>query len=117
MTEGWGADLVFEASGSEKAAEDLFRYLCPGGKVVYIGLPGEPVRFDVVGASVKEAGVLTIFRYAHVFPRALALMGSGKINLKPLITETFGFDESVKAFDFAVDPPQASIKSQIELRE
>ncbi len=113
LTEGWGANLVFEASGSEKAAERMFEYLCPGGRVVYIGLPGAPVPFDVVAASVKEASVVTIFRYAHVYPRALALMGSGKIDVKPLITDTFAFTESVKAFDYARRPKPTSIKAQI----
>ncbi len=116
LTQGWGADLVFEASGSEKAAERMFEYLCPGGRVVYIGLPGAPVRFDVVAASVKEASVVTIFRYAHVYPRALALMGSGKIDLKPLITDQFGFEDSVKAFDYARNPKPTSIKTQIVLQ-
>jgi len=115
LTGGWGADLVFEASGSEKAAERMFEYLCPGGRVIYIGLPGAPVPFDVVAASVKEASVITIFRYAHVFPRALALMGSGKIDLKPLITDRFAFEDSVKAFDYARRPKPASIKAQIVL--
>ena len=45
--------------------------------------------YDVVAAQVKEARVEHVFRYAHVYPRALALMGSGKIDVKPLITDTF----------------------------
>ncbi|MCC7191326.1 MAG: NAD(P)-dependent alcohol dehydrogenase [Phycisphaeraceae bacterium] len=114
-TDGWGADIVFEASGNAKAASGVFDPLAPGGKVVFIGMPGEPVALDVVAAQVKEARIETIFRYAHVYPRALALMGSGKINLKPLITNRFRFDESVKAFDFACHMPADAVKAQIEL--
>ncbi len=112
-TDGWGADIVFEASGNAKAAARVFDSLCPGGRVVYIGMPGEPISYDVVAAQVKEARVEHVFRYAHVYPRALALMGSGKIDLKPLITDTFQFSESVRAFDFACQMPATSVKAQI----
>lgn len=114
-TDGWGADIVFEASGNAKAAAGVFDPLAPGGKVVFIGMPGEPVALDIVAAQIKEARIETIFRYAHVYPRALALMGSGKINLKPLITNRFKFNESVKAFDFASNMPADAVKAQIEL--
>lgn len=112
-TDGWGADIVFEASGNARAAAGVFEPLCPGGRVVYIGMPGEPIPYDVVAAQVKEARVEHVFRYAHVYPRALALMGSGKIDVKPLITDTFEFKDSVKAFDFACDMPPTSVKAQI----
>ena len=84
-------------------------------RVVFIGMPGEPIAYDVVAAQVKEARVEHVFRYAHVYPRALALMGSGKIDVKPLITDTFDFKDSVKAFDFACDMPPTSVKAQIVL--
>jgi len=56
-----------------------------------------------------------IFRYAHVYPRALALMGSGKIDLKPLLTDRFAFADSIKALDYARHLPPTSVKAQIEL--
>lgn len=112
-TDGWGADIVFEASGNARAAAGVFEPLCPGGRVVYIGMPGEPIPYDVVAAQVKEARVEHVFRYAHVYPRALALMGSGRIDVKPLITDTFEFKDGVKAFDFACDMPPTSVKAQI----
>lgn len=115
LTDGWGADIVFEASGSAQAAAGVFEPLCPGGRVVLIGMPGEPIPYDVVAAQVKEARVEHIFRYAHVYPRALALMGSGKIDLKPLITDKFEFKDSIEAFEFASDLPPTSVKAQIEL--
>ncbi len=114
-TDSWGADLVFEASGSEKAAETLFEPLCPGGRVVYIGMPGAAVPIDITAAQIKEASVATIFRYANVYPRALALMGSGKIDLKPLITERYSFEKSVDAFEYALNRKPTSVKIQIEV--
>ena len=114
-TDGWGVDIVFEASGNARAAADVFKPLCPGGRVVLIGMPGAPVPFDIVAAQLKEARVESIFRYAHVFPRALALMGSGKIDVKPLLTDRYGFEESVAAFDYACAPRPTSVKIQIDL--
>lgn len=113
MTDGWGVDIVFECSGNEKAAAGVFEPLRPGGTVVYIGMPLKPIAYDVVAAQVKEAHIEHVFRYTHVYPRALALMGSGKIDVKPLITDKFTFAQSVEAFDFAVHMPLTSVKAQI----
>ena len=116
ITEGWGADIVFEASGSEQAAKLIFDLLCPGGRVVYIGMPAKGiVPIDIVGAQIKEASIETIFRYAHVYPRALNLMGAGKIDVKPLITETYPFDDAVKAIEYGCNPKPTSVKIQITL--
>jgi D-xylulose reductase len=115
LTEGWGADIVFECSGSAAAAAGLLEPLRPGGCVVLVGMPEEPVAFDVVAAQVKEARVETVFRYAHVYPRALALMESGRIDVKPLITDSFRFADSVAAFRFADAMPATSVKAQITL--
>lgn len=114
-TGGWGVDIVFEASGSPRAAASVFGPLAPGGTVVFVGMPVEPVRFDIVAAQVKEARVETVFRYAHVYPRALALMESGSIDLKPLITDRFAFADAVEAFEFAREMPPDSVKAQIHL--
>lgn len=115
VTDGWGADIVFEASGNAKAAASVFEALSPAGRVVFIGMPGEPIAYDVVAAQVKEARVEHVFRYAHVYPKALALMGSGRLNVRPLITNTFPFRDSVAAFNFAADMPPSSVKVQIAL--
>ena len=114
-TDGWGADLVFEASGNARAAASVFEVLCPGGCVVFIGMPGGPIAYDVVAGQIKEARVEHVFRYAHVYPRCLALMGSGQLSVKPLITETYAFADSIAAFDYAKAPKPTSVKVQIEL--
>jgi len=117
LTEGWGADIVFEASGSPVAIQGVHEPLCPGGRIVLVGLPIKPVSWDLVALSAKEASIETVFRYAHVYPRALALMGSGKIDVKPLISRTFEFQDSVEAFDFALKMPPDCVKAQIQVSQ
>jgi D-xylulose reductase len=114
-TGGWGADLVFEASGSAKAFSGIFDLVRPGGAVVLVGLPVEPVQFDVPGAISKEVRIETVFRYANIFDRALQLIASGKVDLKPLITETFRFEDSIRAFERAASARPTDIKLQIRM--
>ncbi|MBU0608213.1 MAG: NAD(P)-dependent alcohol dehydrogenase [Armatimonadetes bacterium] len=115
LTDGWGADLVFECSGHPAVVPGLFDLLCPGGAVVFIGMFQGPIPYDTVAAMMKEARVEHVFRYAHQYPRSLALMGSGKIDLKPLITDVFPFSQSLEAFAYASDPRPTSVKVQIEV--
>jgi D-xylulose reductase len=114
-TDGWGCDVVFEATGSPRAAASVFEPLAPGGCVVMIGGQSEPIAYDAGAAMVREARVENIFRYAHVFPRCVAMLASGTIDVKPLITRTFDFEDSVRAFEIAASAPPADVKMQIEL--
>jgi len=59
LTDDWGADILFECSGSTRVAETVF---------------------------------------------------------KPLITDSFSFDESVKAFDYCVNMPPSNVKAQIQMQ-
>ncbi|MER8709544.1 NAD(P)-dependent alcohol dehydrogenase [Mesorhizobium sp. M1088] len=115
LTDGWGADVVFECSGSSKAWETLLDLPRPGGAVVVVGLPVAPIAFDVATASTREVRIETVFRYAHQYERAIALMGSGRVDLKPLISATFPFEDSINAFDRAVEARPADVKLQILL--
>ena len=114
-TDAWGVEVVFECSGNPRAATGVFDALAPGGRVVYVGIPADPFPYDLAKAMVREARVEHVFRYAHVFPRCVGLLASGAINLKPLITRTFAFADSVQAFDIAASAPPGQVKMQIVL--
>ncbi|MBR2688419.1 MAG: NAD(P)-dependent alcohol dehydrogenase [Aquamicrobium sp.] len=116
-TDGWGVDIVFEASGNPKAFSDLFRPVRPGGAIVLVGLPVDPVAVDVPAAISKEVRIETVFRYANIFERALQLIASGKVDLKPLITETFDFARSILAFERAARGLPSDVKLQIRMNE
>ncbi len=114
-TDGWGVDVLFEASGSSRVYPTMFDMVRPGGAVVIVGIPVEPVDFNVAAAVVNELRIETVFRYANVYDRAIDLIASGKVNLNPLISETFDFDDSIKAFERAAEGRPTDVKLQIRV--
>lgn len=116
LTEGWGADVVFECSGAPAAWETLLDLPRPGGCLVVVGLPVVPVELDVSRASTLELRIENVFRYAHQYDRAINLIGSGKVDLKPLISQTFDFAQSVAALERAAEGRPTDVKLQIRLR-
>ncbi|MEM0950230.1 MAG: NAD(P)-dependent alcohol dehydrogenase [Pseudomonadota bacterium] len=114
-TDGWGCDLVFECSGADKAILQSPQFVCPGGAIVLVGMPIEPAPMDIVSLQAKEARLETVFRYANVYDRAINLIASGKVDLKPLVSETFAFADSIAAFDRAVEQRPTDVKLQIKL--
>jgi len=116
-TEGWGADVVFECAGAAPSIQTALDVVAPAGAVVWVGMPVDPVPVDIVLAQSKEIRMETVFRYANMYDRAIALIGSGKVDLTPLISETFAFDDSIKAFDRAVEARPTDVKIQIRVAE
>lgn len=114
-TQSWGADVVFECSGAPQAILGLPQLVRPGGAVVLIGMPVDPVPFDIVGMQARQARIETVFRYANIYDRAINLLASGKVDLKPLISETFSFDNSIAAFERALEQRPEDVKLQIQV--
>jgi D-xylulose reductase len=117
FTDNWGADVVFECSGAAQAILDLPKFVCPGGTIVLVGMPVDPVPVDIVGIQAREARIETVFRYANVYDRAIDLIASGKVDLKPLISATLDFKDSIAAFDRAVEQRPGDVKLQIRVAD
>lgn len=110
-TDGWGAEVVIEASGADAVYPGFADYSCPGGKVVLVGIPLQPVPFDIAKIQAKELNTASVFRYANMYPKAINLISSGKIDVKPLISKTYSVDNAKAAFDHAArqDPDVVKI--------
>ena len=111
----WGANIIFEASGATKAYDVIFDSICPAGKVVIVGNPMNSIPMDFATLLTKEIEIKTVFRYAHQYERAINLLSSSKIDVKPMITDTVAFDDSIKAFERAAKNLPEDVKIQIQL--
>ncbi len=116
-TGNWGADIVFEASGAASAIAGMVALCAPAGRIVVVGVPVHGAPIDLAGAINKELEISTVFRYANVFDRALKLIASGKVDLKPLISKTFRFDQSIEAFERAASGQPGDVKLQIRVAD
>ena len=54
-----------------------------------------------------------VFRYAGVFRQCLEMIATGRIDVTPLITRTFSFNDSIEAFDLASRAANGEVKMQI----
>ena len=112
-TNNWGVNCFFECSGAVEAYESIFSCCCPGATVVLIGNNAKPVPMDWAILFAKGLDFKTVHRYSHQYENAIRLLSNGKINLKPLISKTFDFEQSIKAFERAAEHRAEDIKLQI----
>ncbi len=113
-TRGRGVDVLFEASGSVAAYEDMFRCCRRGGRAVLVGMMNERAPLNVPLLQVLGLSLETVFRYTNCFERALSLIASGAVDLERLITKTFAFEESIAAYNFAAEGRADTVKVMID---
>lgn len=104
-------DVLFEASGNERALAGALDAIRPGGVVVQVGLGG-PMTLPVNVIVTKELKLHGTFRFDAEFQLAVDLMSRGQVDLMPLVSATLPFERAVDAFELAGDRT-ASMKVQL----
>ncbi len=114
-TGGLGADISIEASGSPKVFPDIMKATRRGGTIVMVGMSNDPVSISMPILQVRGLRIETLFRYTNTFDRAVAYVEAGKIDVKPLISKTYAFEDSIEAYEYAAAGHPDTIKVMIEL--
>ncbi len=99
-------DVMFEASGNQHALTGAFDVVRPGGIIVQIGVGGNfTLPMNVLVA--KEFDLRGSFRFHEEFDWAVQLIGSGAVNLSPLLTASIPVERAIEAFELAADKSRA----------
>lgn len=115
ITDHTGVDVVIECSGAGPAAQTAVKALKPGGTLVFVGLFSQlEVPMDLNAITQKELTYKGVFRYRNTYPTAIDLMASGRINVKPLITKRFPWEQVKDAMDCAHKEASSQIKVMTE---
>ncbi|OUM02777.1 L-idonate 5-dehydrogenase [Variovorax sp. JS1663] len=99
-------DVLFEASGNQRALVGAFDALRPRGIIVQLGLGGE-MQLPINTIVAKEFDLRGAFRFHEEFAVAVALLNKGLVDVKPLISATLSYRDSARAFALAADRSQA----------
>jgi L-idonate 5-dehydrogenase len=104
-------DVMFEASGNDRALRNGLDVVAPRGVIVSIGLGGDstlPLN-QLVGKELELRGT---FRFHEEFAVAVRFLNEGLIDSRPVISHVMDFDDAIHAFELASDKSQA-MKVQI----
>ncbi|KAI0771564.1 xylitol dehydrogenase [Trametes elegans] len=94
-----GVDLVVDASGAEVSIQTGIHIAKHGGSFVQLGMGQSEITIPVTTLLVKEINFKGSFRYGPGdYQLAIALVSQGKIDLKPLVTHRYSFQQALEAF-------------------
>jgi L-iditol 2-dehydrogenase len=97
-----GLDVVFECAGDNAAVESAFNAVKPGGTVVLVGIPSDDrTSFRASTARRKGLTIKMSRRMKPVYPRAIALVQQGRVNVRALVSSRFKLADSQAAFEVA----------------
>ena len=102
LTGGFGADVVFDAVGVPKAAEQVIPMTGIRGRIVIVGIHKKPAAVNFQQLTYREHTILGSRIYASGnFPTAIELVSTGLVDLEPLITHTFDLEHATAALGVA----------------
>jgi L-iditol 2-dehydrogenase len=97
-----GVHVAFEAAGVDDTVTLSVEAARPGARVVLVGIPDEDrTSFPSGTARRKGLTILLARRMKEVYPRAIALVRSGRVDVRSIVSETFPLADVATAFKVA----------------
>ncbi|HYL45327.1 MAG TPA: NAD(P)-dependent alcohol dehydrogenase [Ktedonobacteraceae bacterium] len=108
---GVQADVLLECSGNQRALTDGIRSLLPAGMAVVVGMnPGEELSVPMSFIQNREIILTGTFRYANTYADAIALVTTGRVDVRSIITGRYPLEEAEQALQATKQDP-TNIKS------
>ena len=119
MLEAYGpdkADVIFECAGSDITMEQAIQNARKGSTIVLVAVFGKRASVDLAKLNDSELDLNTSMMYRHEdFVDAIRLVKEGKIQLKPLMTAHFAFEDYLKAYEYIDSNRETTMKVLIDV--
>ncbi|MCX5909018.1 MAG: alcohol dehydrogenase catalytic domain-containing protein [Deltaproteobacteria bacterium] len=101
LTAGRGLAVVFEVSGSPKAAVSGLQMLRPTGELILVGIYSEPIPFDGTRQIVRPIRTIkgSWGAASQDWDRVLTMLANKKLNLQPLISKVLPVEQASEGFE------------------
>ena len=111
LTDGVGVDVAFECAGVNIVLDTLLDALRPAGVLVNVSIWGHPATVDMQKIVLKEIDLRGTIAYVRDHEETIALVTSGKIDLKPFITGRIALDDLItEGFDTLINHNDTAVK-------
>ena len=109
---------MVEATNSPDGFRDAVRASAIGGRLVLVGIPDGDL-YHLPAAEARRRGLTVRFsrRMGHVYPRAIALVAAGRVDVRSLVTHRFALEEAPDAFRRHAEDEPGLVKSLIVARD
>lgn len=116
LTDGRGVDVAFEAAGASETPQQAAAIARIGGKVIIAGISAEDT-LTMNGSTVRHKGltIKLVRRMKHTYPRAIRLVKTGVVDLKPLATHHFPLEQICEAFEMVAGYQDGVLRAMIEV--
>jgi len=97
----YGFDVVVEATGVEKLANESINYVRRGGTLMIYGVYENKALVHWPPSKIfgDEINIIGSFSQTYCFPRAIAYLDSGKVKVKGMVTDVYKLEEYQQALD------------------
>jgi len=117
LTAGQLADVVVDATGSNKSMGQALNYCAFAGRLVYVGITTQEVTFPHAPIMHRRELTLLASRNALApdFTRIIRLIEEGRIDTQPWITHHADFNGMIAAFPDWLKPETGVIKAMVSV--
>ncbi len=116
LTDNKGVDIVIDTAGSKVTAQQTVNLVKRGGRIVLVGMDANPVfEFDFGKLQAREALLNTVFRYRNIYPVAIKAVADKLIDVKQIVTDTFGFSQVKEAIEYNIKNKSDTVKVVIDM--
>ena len=118
LTGGRGVDVAFEAAGESDTPQQAAAVARIGGKVIVAGIPTDET-MNMNASTVRHKGltIKIVRRMKHTYPRAIRLVQTGMVNVKPLATHHFPLERIDEAFQMVADYRDGVLRAMIQISD
>ena len=89
-----GYDAIVDATNSSVVPSQTLSFVEPGGRVVFIGVSGEPSNIDSRSIVLKDVSIVGILSASPGLRGAIEFYSSGKVDPRPIVAATVSLKEA-----------------------
>lgn len=117
LTGGRGVDVAFEAAGARETPQQAAAVTRIGGKLIVAGIPAEEDSMILHASTVRHKGltIKVVRRMKHTYPRAIRLVQSGMVDVKPLATHLLPLERIDEAFEMVAGYRDGVLRAMIKV--